>query len=204
MRRLLMIGLSLAFIIPISSWPDHNKKTSEKKEIPLQISEFYKDCNFISSFSSRDEREELIAYLSKKELPKEHKSERLEKVFQLMQNVKSKIMISDPGMIIQTMPSSEQIFRSALTEVRKIQKGDQETAVEVLVCALAPEENFRYISQYDENRGDERKIPSEEERIESAKSKLRFAPVIEIHKWLLIDGRWMKQDANVLLLKDKK
>jgi len=198
MKRFLSIGIALAFIIPLLWGFASGQKEQDKQSLSLEISEYYRSYNFISSFSSQFERETLAAYLSQEKL----NSERLEKVFQSMKKVKARVMNTDPKMTIQVKPSGLNIFPSEIIEVRNFKQNGGELMVEVAAYGLKPEENFRYIALYDEHKGNEKEIPSEEEIIDTAKSK--FPPRKEIHKWLYVNGQWMKQEANLVFLKDKK
>jgi hypothetical protein len=202
MKRFFSMALPLAFIIPFLWTLRSGQKQPESQGIPLEISEYYQSYNFISSFSSSSERKTLVDYLDQEKLPEKLKSERLERVFQLMKKVKAKVMKFDPKMNIEVKPNGGSIFPSEMIEVRNFKKSRGEISVEVASYGLKPEENFRFIALYDEHKGNEKEIPSEAERIETAKSK--FPPRIEIHKWLYANGQWMKQEANVVLIKDKK
>ena len=202
MKRFLSIGIALAFIIPLLWGFASCQKEQDKQSLSLEICEYYRSYNFASSFSSQFERETLAAYLSQEKPPEKLNSERLEKVFQSMKKVKARVMNTDPKMTIQVKPGGLNIFPSEVIEVRNFKQNGGELMVEVAAYGLKPEENFRYIALYDEHRGNEKEIPSEEEIIDTAKSK--FPPRKEIHKWLSVNGQWMKQEANIVFLKDKK
>jgi len=204
MKRFLSMALPLAFIIPFLWAFPSRQKQPESQGLPLEISEYYQNYNFISSFSSKPERETLVRYLDQEKLPEKLKSDRLEKVFQLMKRVKAKVMKFDPKMSVGVKPNLGNIFPSVMIEVRDFKQNGTEISVEVFSYGLKPEENFRFIALYDERRGNEKEIPSEKERIEAAKSKSKFSPSKEIHKWFYVDGQWMRQEANVVFLKDKR
>jgi hypothetical protein len=202
MKRFFSMALPLAFIIAFFWGLASGQKQSEGQSIPLEVSEYYQNYNFISSFSSQSEREILVDYLDQEKLPEKLKSERLERVFQLMKRIKARVMKFDQKMTIEVKPTGGNIFPSQMIEVRNFKESGGEISVEVASYALKPEENFRFIALYDERKGNEKEISSEDERIETAKSK--FPPRIEIHKWLYANGQWMKQEANLVFLKDKK
>jgi hypothetical protein len=201
-KRFFSTALPLAFIIPFLWTPRSGQEQSGSQSIPLEISEYYQNYNFISSFSSQSERRTLVDYLDQEKLPEKLKSERLERVFQLMKKVKAKVMKLDPKMAIELKAAAGNFFPSEMIEVRNFKQSRGEISVEVASYSLKPEENFRFIALYDEHKGNEKEIPSEAERMETAKSK--FPPRIEIHKWLYANGQWMKQEANVVFIKDKK
>jgi hypothetical protein len=196
------MALPLAFIIPFLWTLRSGQKQSESQGIPLEVSEYYQNYNFISSFSSQSERKTLVDYLDQEKLPEKLKSERLERVFQLMKKVKAKVIKFDPKMNIEVKPTGGSIFPSEMIEVRNFKESGGEISVEVASYALKPEENFRFIALYDERKGNEKEIPSEDERIETAKSK--FPPRKEIHKWVYVNEQWMRQEANLVFIKDKK
>jgi hypothetical protein len=201
-KRFFSMALPLAFIFPFLWTLCSGQEQSESQSIPLEISEYYKNYNFISSFSSESERRTLVGYLDQEKLPEKLKSERLEKVFQLMKKVKAKVMKFDPKMTVQVKPTLANIFPSEMIEMRNFKQSAGEASIEVASYALKPEENFRFIALYDEHMGNEKEIPSENERLKTAKSK--FPARVEIHKWLYANGQWMKQEANVVFIKDKK
>lgn len=202
MKRFFSMALPLAFIIPFLWTLRSGQKQSESQGIPLEVSEYYQNYNFISSFSSQSERKTLVDYLDQEKLPEKLKSERLERVFQLMKKVKAKVIKFDPKMNIEVKPTGGSIFPSEMIEVRNFKESGGEISVEVASYALKPEENFRFIALYDERKGNEKEIPSEDERIETAKSK--FPPRKEIHKWVYVNEQWMRQEANLVFIKDKK
>lgn len=202
MKRFHSIGLLIAFTIAFFGGLARGQENSEKQSILPEISEYYQNYNFISSFSSHSERETLAGYLSQEELPQKLKSERLEKVFQSMKRVKARVIRFDPKMVIQAEPKGWNIFPSEMIEIRDFKQNGSEISVGVAAYALKPEENFRFIALYEEHKGNEKEIPSEEERIEMTRSK--FPPRIEVHKWLYINGQWMRQEAKVVFLKDKE
>lgn len=201
MNRFMLILISLAIFITAVCWPNNLDNAQIRKEIPSEISEYYEDYNFVSSFSSSDERKELMNYLSERELPEKFKSERLKKILRLMKRIRAKILRYDPKIVTPAKPHSLYIFHSELIEVKNFHHKGKAVEIKVLVYDLEPEKNFRFISLYEKHNGDEKEILPVEIRIQAAKSEQ--APRIEIHKWVYTKGRWLKRDANIVLIKDK-
>ena len=197
-KDLVLFAIFLALISPKLSWTTDHDKESLNNKMPLQISEFYDDYNFVSSFSTKSERGQLIKCFSRQELPDELRSKRMEKVFNLMKKLNRRIMSLDSKMVILVRPRRYSFFRSELVEIRDVKVSKKETSVKVYVYRLDPETNLRFISLYEESGGDEREIPPDEMRIQMASPKL--APRIEIHKWILTGERWMKEDVNLIFL----
>jgi ABC-type sulfate transport system permease subunit len=87
MKNCVLGGIFLALISPNLSWTTGYDKESLNNKLPLQVSEFYEDYNFVSSYSTKSERSLLIKCFSLKELPDSLKSKRLDRVFELMKKL---------------------------------------------------------------------------------------------------------------------
>ena len=198
------IILPLVIVLSELSWVSSNQDSAVNNKIPPQIYEYYRDYNFVSSFSSESEREILARYLYHKELPDRIKYERLEKIYGLMKNLNAQVMRIDPEMVFPKTLSDQYAIRPELMEIRDAQRHNNEFAIEIFVYKIGSESNLRLISQYNEYGGDESKIPSEEQRIQAAMSISTSTPREEIHKWEFIYGKWMKTEADIVLLKDRK
>lgn len=201
MNRFMLILISLVIFITSVCWTNNLDYAQIRKEIPSEISAYYEDYNFVSSFSSSDERKELMDYLSGGELPEKFKSERLKKILRLMKRIREKILRYDPKMVTPVKPHGLYIFHSELIELKNFHHKGKAVEIKVLVYDLEPEKNFRFISSYDTHNGDEKEIPPVELRIQAAKSEQ--APRVEIHKWVYTKGKWLKRDANIIFIKDK-
>jgi hypothetical protein len=71
--------------------------------------------------------------------------------------------------------------------------------VEILAYSVEPEFVSRYIQQFETNQDEEKKVPSDKERLESVKS--RIVPRTEFHIWLYQNGRWMKAEHKNIYIK---
>ncbi len=169
---------------------------------PQQIEEFYEDYNFVASFSTHSERDQLIDNFHREVLPEDIRSHRFNRVFRVMKTLYSRIVRFDPEMVIYVGPRKSYIkyfFDSELMELKKIEKSDKKAVVEVLSYSLEPEVVHKFIIQYDDNEGEEDKIPSDEERVQAAKS--RVIPRVEFHIWYFQDGKWLKAEHKNIYLK---
>ncbi len=169
---------------------------------PPEISEFYEDYNFVASFSTPSERGILIGYFSQDVLPDEIRSDRLNRVFRRMKKTYSRITRIDPKMVQHVGPRKQYIeyfFRSELLEIKKIDTSGKKATVEILAYSVEPEFVNKYIQQYDQDQEEDR-IPSNEERLESAKSQI--VPKTEFHIWLHQDGNWMKAAHKNIYIKN--
>ena len=171
--------------------------------VPLEITEFYEDYNFVATFSTPCERDTLIDCFSQKVLPEEIRTDRMNRVFRLMKKLFSQIARIDPKMVQHVGPRTPYIkyfFHTELLDIRKIDKSNKKAVVEILAYMVEPEFVSRYIQQYETNQDKEKKVPSDEDRIESIQS--RIAPKTEFHIWLYQNGRWMKAEHKNVYIKN--
>lgn len=171
--------------------------------VPLEISEFYEDYNFVASFSTPSERDTLVDCFSQEVLPEDIRTDRMNRVFQLMKKLYSRIAKIDPQMVQHVGPRTRYIkyfFHSELLEIKKIERSDKKTVVEILAYAVEPEFVNRYIQQYETIQDDSDKAPSNQERIESVKN--RIIPKAEFHIWLYQNGCWRKAEHKNIYIKN--
>lgn len=171
--------------------------------IPPEISEFYEDYNFVASFSTPSERDKLIDCFSQDVLPEDIRTDRMNRVFRLMKKLYFRIARIDPKMVQHVGPRTPYIryfFHSELLYIKKIDRSSQKAAVEILAYSIEPEFVSRYIQQYETNQDEEKRVPSDEERIESVKS--RIVPKTEFHIWLYQNGLWMKAEHKNVYIKN--
>lgn len=191
-KRLTSFSVALVFMV-LSLSPS---------SIPPEISEFYEDYNFVASFSTPSERDTLIDCFSQEVLPEDIQTDRMNRVFRLMKKLYSRITRIDPKMVQHVGPRTPYIryfFHSELLDIKKIDRTSEKAVVEILAYSVEPEFVSRYIQQYETNQDEEKEVPSEEERIESVKS--RIVPKTEFHIWLYQNGRWMKAEHKNIFIK---
>jgi hypothetical protein len=171
--------------------------------LPSEISEFYEDYNFVASFSTPAERDTLIDYFSDDVLPEDIRTDRMNRVFQLMKKLYSRIARIDPKMVHRVepkMPYIKYFFHPELLDIKSVDLSKQKAVVEIMAYSVEPEFVNRYIQQYDTNQDNEDGIASNQERIESIKS--RIMPRTELHIWLYQNGRWMKAEHKNIYIKN--
>jgi hypothetical protein len=192
-------------LILIFSYPGLSNERSclyDFPSMPPQIAEFYEDYNFVASFSTSAEREMLIENFTREVLPKDIRSARFNRVFRMMKRLFSRVMRFDPEMEVYRGPRKAYIkyfFNSELLEARKVERSDKKAVVEVLTYSVEPEFINRFISQFNENAGEEDKIPSNEDRVKTVKS--RIIPKVEFHIWYFQDGTWMRAEHKNIYIK---
>lgn len=170
--------------------------------LPRQIAEFYEDYNFVASFSTPAEREKIIDNFEREFLPEDIRSARFNQVFRMMKKLYSRMVRFDPEMVIHRGPRKPYIkyfFNSELLETQNVERTDKKAVVEVLTYSVEPEFVNRFINQFNDNAGEEDKIPSNEERMKTVKSKV--IPKIEFHIWYFQEGTWMKAEHKNIYIK---
>lgn len=203
MKQSLILGFFSILLILPTIQANNDWIYSESTIFPPQISEFYDRYNFISSFSTGAEREMLIEKYGKEGIPKNLETERLGKVFTHMRHLKDQFHVVDSEMVIWVGPTPKFWkfhFRPVLFEVLSIHILGYAAVVDVASYEVEPDMVLRFIAAYNQNNGDTQKIPSLDERILQAQSRI---PGKEFHRWTFQNGRWEKSVADLYQLKDK-
>jgi hypothetical protein len=197
-----MIASALVSIFTYSGLSEGGPYVHDFTSLPPQIEEFYEDYNFVASFSTPAEREKIIDNFEREVLPEDIRSKRFNQVFRMMKKLYSRMLRFDPEMVIYRGPRKAYIkyfFNSELFEARKIERSDKKAVVEVLSYSVEPEFVNRFIDQFNENAGEEDKIPSDEDRVKTVKSKI--IPKVEFHIWYFQEGIWMKAEHKNIYIK---
>jgi hypothetical protein len=199
MKTRLRFGLALFLVLLAVAWPARAQDQSQPGPVPKQISQFYEDYTFVSSFSTPQERATLAGYLTTPGQTYKSKDGRLEKVLQLMKKLKAQVNNIDPKMVINPYHRLERVDYEGVVEVNHVGVCGDRATVDVTILGLKPETNLWLIAQYEKSSGDSTTIPSPEKGLERAKgSTFRRA---ETHTWVKINGEWKKNEVNIILLK---
>jgi len=203
MGRFFIFLLPLILFISQSVLAGGDQDISGRDKIAPEISEYYRNHNFINSFSLRTERNLLAHYIPHKRLPDQLiMNKRLARIYQLMKKQYAKLLRVDEGIMNQKVLPSGYCNRSELIEIADIYRDDTNIAVKVLAYYLDYKTNMMFISKYNEYSGDKDKVPPEEECLAMVRSS-SFS-IQEIHKWTLFEGRWLKREVEIRLLKERE
>ena len=204
MKKKLILGvLSILLLLPPIR-ANSGEVKPESPVLPPQISEFYDNYNFVSSFSTQAERKMLIEKYSKQGIPEHMKTERLGKVFNTMKKLKDRFFVTDSEMVLWVGPTHKFWkfhFRPVLFDVLDIHVSGDRAVVDVVSYRIEPEKILRFIRAYEESKGETQKVPTPEERIRHAEC---LDPEKVFHRWVFQNGNWKKRVADLYLLKDKK
>ena len=91
--------LTVCLFLPLFLGPS-GAEGPKNINIPSQISAFYEDYNFISSYSTMAERRRLIGCLGETQTPKDLKCKRLENVLTRMKKLRQMMLVHDSEMVI--------------------------------------------------------------------------------------------------------
>ena len=200
MKRLLFFALLPILLLSPSLSNGINQVLPPIDKFPTEITEYYRNHNFINSFSNRTERNLLTQYIPHKILPNQlRKDKRLEKIYELMKKQDAKVMRVDSGIMNQKILPSPYYNGSDLLEVTDVYRDNKDIMVKVLAYYLDYETNMRFILKYYEYGGNKKRILPEEKRLEITRSSSIFSQ--EIHKWTLVEGRWLKSEVDIGIIK---
>ena len=167
-------------------------------ELPLEIDAFYRDFNFVSSFSTPAERVGLAElYCAKRENRINRPlSDRLKKVACVIKELNRRTWNIDPEIHIHRMKPMAHIHPAKLITVDHFRAGRNAITVQVRVCSLEPEVNQVLVAFYERYSGDRDKLPSLQQELVPIQKR---APTTEIHQWVNMDGRWILKEAKLVL-----
>lgn len=169
------------------------------EKLPADIGSFYRDFNFVSSFSTPKERSGLtpLAKLPSEDRPKQPLPARLRKVQEIAGRIRDRIWRIDPGIVASKLLLKNQVLPAELVKIDNLKINKDELFVRVTAYSIGPRVNLILVAQYENYAGDESRIPSLQERLELLQA---VTPRSEIHHWVKIDGSWVLKEAKVVLL----
>lgn len=81
-------------------------------------------------------------------------------------------------------------------QIQGIRCRKDEMAVEISAQSLDPQAQFRLVSHYKDDASIEENLRGVEKSLEKSDARM----MTEIHRWTLVDEKWMKHEADLLLL----
>ncbi len=159
---------------------------------PAEITRFYHDVNFAACFSTPEERS--LVNLRLKTHSTDRLSSRLRTVAKAVQRIREASTFIDPQMVHDAgdwaIPGEE------LTEISSMQQMGNRILVEVSTRSVSPETRTWLVAQFDD--------PAKKT---AAADSAGMAEVLkqtarkEIHVWNQVHGRWVRNEAGIVLLK---
>ena len=161
-------------------------------DLPAAIASYYRDHNFVTSFSRLEERQMLA-----RSGPDHRGDERLGHIARLMRRLEAQVEEVDPGIQASGPAYPLTAARADLLQVRssRVDEEKGEAWVELDVLALEPADVAHYVSRYAELAG--------HGRTASLRDLARLRPggpfrvmSSERHLWTRVDGRWLRAAAT--------
>lgn len=159
---------------------------------PAEITRFYHDVNFAACLCTPKER--VLVNLGLKANSTDRLSPRLQAVAQAVQRIREASALIDPQMV-----HDAGVFESpaqALTEIASMQRTGDRILVEVCTRSVSPETRSWLVAQFDH--------PTEKTAAADAAGMaevLKQTARKEIHVWQQVNGRWVRGEAGIVLLK---
>jgi hypothetical protein len=168
------------------------KVKAQDAELPADIESFYRDKNFVNTYTLREERITIFTLLTKKEDLSVLQDERLQQSAELLSRLWQKVLPVADNMNAGTMYP----FQLVLPEINQViswQKNDDHIQVNVYTYSIEPEANAYYVASYSPEL-----IPENYKAVDP--SELRYTSQ-EVHDWYFFDNRWQKATVNKILIK---
>ena len=161
---------------------------------PTEITQYYHDVNFAACFSTPEERK-LVSNLIETSAT-DKLSARLQTLAQTVQRIRAASVFIDPKMVheggvIKMSPHEE------LTEIASFLRTGNRIQVEVRTRSLTSKTRSGLVAQYDAPVV--KSAPADSNDVLAA--VLKQTARKEIHTWTQVNGRWVRDEAAVVLLK---
>ncbi len=150
---------------------------------PPAILDYYRQHNFVTAFSTQEERQVLAAN------PGSVRDARLARVDRLMRMLESRVEPIDPGMTRSSASAHAVAYRSDLLRIKAVRVEDGGARVELERHTIGPAQNLHYVARYGELAPGDRMPDVDELRAIAGAQALVWT---EVHRWRLVDGDWRR------------
>lgn len=180
------IGLLLFAFVALPAVP-------QESMLPDDIAQFYRDYNFVNTICLSNEKSIVVMKANQRVDPSLIKNERMRKAIGVMEGVLSRIISLDGDMnTMDHPPYPYHMTNSEFYYISRWQKTPEGVVVQLDTYTVGEEVNARHVASYTPDQTPEKYTPLD-------LSELKFYSK-EIHKWILIDGRWYKPQVNIILV----
>lgn len=168
-------------------------------QLPPEITRFYADYNFVAAFTTFEEGVALQGGRVVDAPPPDMNSPRMKEVQRRLNRLNARIVRSDPAIVVPLIKTAGTIPRGFL-RITASRCGPNEMALRVTIQEIALPTRTKLIAAYEEAAPN---VPSNEE-IASLLAGMqdRSHLQIELHRWILTDEGWMKEEADVALVEE--
>lgn len=170
-------------LLALSSPGQAGEKSNSEAAAPPAILDYYRRHNFVTAFSTREERQVLAG------TPEAAGNARLARVARLMRQLEWHVEPFDPGMTRPSRSASSIAYRSDLLRIKAVRIEDGGARVELQRQTIGPAQNQFYVARFgDLTEGD--RMPDVDEL-----SALVGADALvwtEVHRWHNANGEWRR------------
>ena len=185
-----------AFVVTVlsagSAWGQGAATSPAETAAPPAILDYYRRHNFVTAFSTPQERQVLA------ENREEPADARLARVSRTMRELESHLEAFDPDMTRSNRSAPALVYRSDLLRINGIWRENGGIWVELEALSIGPADRVFYVSHFDELSGGDR-MPDVEDllRIRSTSAMLS-AP--ERHRWQRVRGGWRRASMTLFFI----
>ncbi|MFC5456890.1 hypothetical protein [Prosthecobacter fluviatilis] len=192
--RSLFLTLSLGSLL--SAAEPVRPAVSPLASAPAEVLQYYNNVNFISCFSTPEERK-LVGYMIRTRAV-DHLPKRLQTVALTVQSVRKASVSVDEAMVVRPAANDDLCPTEELTEVAATYRDEKVIRVEVHLRSLSKEARSWLVTQY------EKVAQHPTADLDTfMRSTLSQTVRKETHTWHQVNGRWVRREAGVVLLKAK-
>lgn len=172
-------------------------RAEEAPNLPPGIAHYYADYNFVAAFTTFDERVALQGGRVLERPAPDLNSPRAKEIRGRLGRLDARILRSDPGIVAPGFKSNGTLPHGFF-QITAARCGPSEIVLQATIQRIDPATQTRLIAAYEKAAP---KFPTDEEVAGLLKPvQGESKPRIEIHKWMLTDGVWMKHEADMVLL----
>lgn len=196
-KRLLILAGPFLTWLSLAFWFYPWAHAEEAPAPPPDIVQFYRGYNFVAAFTTFVEQAALQGARLRDVPQPDMSSPRMKEVREQLSRLDAKILRSDPGIKAPGFKGAE-TFPHGFLRITAARCGPSEIVLQTTVQRIAPAAHAALIAAY------EKAAPRHQtdEEIAGLLNTVqgKSLPKVEIHKWMLTDGVWKKQEADVVLL----
>lgn len=172
-------------------------QAGEALRLPLGIAQYYGDYNVVAAFTTFDERVALQGVRLLDRPAPDLNSPRAKEIRGRLGRLDARILRSDPGIVAHGINTAAAFPRGFL-QITAARCGPNDIVLKAMVQRIDPAAQARLIAAYEEAAP---KSPTDEEIAGLLKTvQGESKPQVELHRWALTNGVWMKHEADVVLL----
>lgn len=180
-----ILGIALYFLSP--------SLLAQQYTLPQEIGAYYQNNNFITAFSTHQERSFLVNFLDEEEAASNLDEPRIAQIYRLMKAIQNQTM--PEGSMPNALHQNKLKFHSStLQQIAHWEITSSKVVLKVRKYALPLTTNTKLIAHYEAYRQNNT-VP-----LDNIFKEGFHTTSVAIHTWSKIDGKWMKDSMEKILL----